>query len=245
MAQLFHRLRLGKKGTERSPIPTQTSRFVPRKGTQRHCDHLQGLKPARSGPNEHEIQRDDVARFLEERVSRPGTNGYWEISGQSPEKTWVSLIRFNTFELLVQSSPGHTITLGNLDITIILETCLEDAGDRPIVRNLSSTATCWPGEFARFKWMLRGTIAESPACPSQTQMPAPQRTGSLKQRVRGEDPLLQPQDGQSNRRQSLLQRAALFMKRHSNAPSSYTAGSPLQSTDPDGLPPISVSRSCG
>ncbi|KUI63204.1 hypothetical protein VP1G_11496 [Cytospora mali] len=246
MAQIFQKLRLSKEGTEQSPIPAQTSRFVPRKGTQRHCDHLQGLKPVRSDPNEREIQTDDVARFSKEKVSRPGTNGYWEISGQSPEKTWVTLIHFNTFELLIQSSPGHTITLGNLDIIIILERCLEDAGDHPVVRKLSSTATCWPGGFARFKWMLRGMMVESPGCPSQTQVPVPQRIRSLKQRVRGGGSLPQPQDGQGDRRQSLMQRAAsLFMKRHFGASSSYTAGSPLQSTDLDGLPPISVSRSYG
>ncbi|ROW12255.1 hypothetical protein VMCG_00163 [Cytospora schulzeri] len=202
---------------ELSPASVPHSRFIPRTGTQRHCDHLEGVKPIRTDHNERKIEREHVARFLKERVSSPDAHGYWEVYGQSSDETWVTLIRFKTFELLIQPPPGQTITLGNLDLAIILETCLEDTGDGPFVRKLSSTATCWPRGFARFRWMLRGTM-------------------SIKQRIQ-EVPLLRSQVSQGEDRQSLLQRASACLKKRLSTSSSYTTRS-RQSTDVDGLPTI-------
>ncbi|KAK7729402.1 hypothetical protein SLS53_009252 [Cytospora paraplurivora] len=211
----------GEDKTENSPDPVRPihhSRFISRKCTQRHCDHLDGLKHVRSAPDERKIERDHLDRLLRERLSRPGTHGYWEVDGQSPEEAWAILIKFKTFEVLVQSPPGQTITLGNLDLAIILETCLEDTSDGPFVNCLSSTATCWPRGFARFRWMLRGTTAVQPAASSQSRRPSPplppppppppqgngllqapaaaaaaepRRHRSLKQRIRESKPMLQ------------------------------------------------------
>ncbi|ROW17522.1 hypothetical protein VPNG_00694 [Cytospora leucostoma] len=219
----------GEDKTEHSPDPVRPihhSRFISRKCTQRHCDHLDGLKHVRSGPDERKIERDHVDRLLRGRLSRPGTHGYWEVDGQSPEEAWAILIKFKTFEILVQSPPGQTITgtadrLGNLDLAIILETCLEGASDGPFVDCLSSTATCWPRGFARFRWMLRGTTVQPAASSPQSRRPSPplppppppppppqgsglllapaaaaaaaepRRHRSLKQRIRESKPMLQ------------------------------------------------------
>ncbi len=97
-------------GTEQSPAPVQHCFFVPKKGTQRHCDHLEGVKNFKTDLNERKIERDHVARFLKERVSRPSAHGYWEVFGQPTGDDWLTLIQWKTFELLVQCPPGKSIT---------------------------------------------------------------------------------------------------------------------------------------
>lgn len=110
MSRHTHSLFLGEDETGQSPDTLHHSRFVPREGTQRHCDHLDALKSVKYEPNERRIERDHVARFLRS-FTQPGTNGYWEVHRQPSEDAWVTLIRFKTFELLVKPPPGHTITL--------------------------------------------------------------------------------------------------------------------------------------
>lgn len=122
--------------------------------------------------------------------------------------------------------------LGNLDLAIILETCLKDTGDDggPSVRKLSSTATCWPGNFARFRWMLRGEmmVQTAPRPPSssppqqqqqqtqaraQAQEPSRCSFSSLRQRIRGNTTVPQPHTGHGNRRWSLKQRVSWLLGR--------------------------------
>lgn len=72
--------------------------------------------------------------------------------------------------------------LGNLDLTVILESCLEDANGDPFMRTLTSTSKCWPTGHVDFKWMLRGTWAEEgPALRSSSISSAAPRRKSVKQ----------------------------------------------------------------
>ena len=110
MPQLSHSSSLGKDETKESIDELPHNRFIWRKGTQRHCDHLDGLKPVRCDPNERRIERDHVVRFLKDKISQPGAKGYWEIHGQPFEEAWVTLICSKTFELLIEPPSGHSIT---------------------------------------------------------------------------------------------------------------------------------------
>lgn len=72
--------------------------------------------------------------------------------------------------------------LGNLDLAVILESCLEDANGDPFMRTLTSTSKCWPTGHVDFKWMLRGTWAEEgPALRSSSISSAAPRRKSVKQ----------------------------------------------------------------
>lgn len=71
--------------------------------------------------------------------------------------------------------------LGNLDIVVILESCLEDAKDGAFIRRLTSTSKCWPTGHVDFKWMLRGTMAAPGTIPKSSASPAMQRQSSVKQ----------------------------------------------------------------
>ncbi|POS81527.1 hypothetical protein DHEL01_v200044 [Diaporthe helianthi] len=135
--------------------------FVPRKGTQRHCDHLEKLQAVEKTKGEQEIESSDVSDLLEEISSTNTIYGYWEVNGQLFEDlTWTTVVCCETFELLVQCPPGKRITLGNLDLEVILLSCLEDANGGAFVRKLSSTSKCWPTGHVDFRWLLQGTLAE-------------------------------------------------------------------------------------
>lgn len=70
--------------------------------------------------------------------------------------------------------------LGNLDLSVILESCLEDANGDVFIRNLTSTSKCWATDYVDFRWLLRGTLAgEGPALKTKTS--AAQRRKSVKQ----------------------------------------------------------------
>lgn len=85
--------------------------IVPRRGTQRHCDHLEKLKPVQCDPRERRIECYDVASFLEAAFSA-NMRGYWEVDGRSSKGlNWTPIVRCDTFELLVQCPPGKRITL--------------------------------------------------------------------------------------------------------------------------------------
>lgn len=85
--------------------------FVLRKGTQRHCDHLEKLKPVQCNPRERKIECYEVALFLQALFSGPTTYGYWEVDGRLVDDlTWTPIVCCETFELLVQCPPGKRIT---------------------------------------------------------------------------------------------------------------------------------------
>lgn len=86
--------------------------FVSRRGTQRHCDHLEKLQRVHCNPTERRIESSDVALFLEAAFSENNIHGYWEVEGRlSDEVTWTTIVCCETFELLVQCPPGKRITL--------------------------------------------------------------------------------------------------------------------------------------
>lgn len=85
--------------------------FVPRNGTQRHCDHLEKLQPIQCNPRERKIECYEVGLFLEAAVSEVATYGYWEVDGRTcAGPTWTPIVRCETFELLVECPPGKRIT---------------------------------------------------------------------------------------------------------------------------------------
>lgn len=85
--------------------------FVPRNGTQRHCDHLERLQTVQCGPRERRIECYEVALFLEAACSEVATFGYWEVDGRSSAgPTWTPIVCCETFELLVECPPGKRIT---------------------------------------------------------------------------------------------------------------------------------------
>ncbi|KAG8165773.1 hypothetical protein KVR01_004325 [Diaporthe batatas] len=135
--------------------------FVPRKGTQRHCDHLEKLQAVACNPRERKIESTDVSDLLETLSSTDSIYGYWEVNGQLfEEPTWATIVCCDTFEVVVQCPPGKRITLGNLDLAVILLSCLEHANGDAFVRKVSSTSKCWPTGHVDFRWLLRGTLAE-------------------------------------------------------------------------------------
>lgn len=85
--------------------------FVPRRGTQRHCDHLEKLQPVQfNNPRERRIETFEVA-FLEAALSEVKAHGYWEVDGRSfGYPRWTSIVCCETFELLVLCPPGKRIT---------------------------------------------------------------------------------------------------------------------------------------
>ena len=86
--------------------------LVRRRGTQRHCDHLEKLQPVQSNPRERKIECHDVSLFMEAAFLVNTTHGYWEVDGQLfEEPTWTPIVCCETFELLVQCPPGKRITL--------------------------------------------------------------------------------------------------------------------------------------
>lgn len=84
--------------------------------------------------------------------------------------------------------------LGNLDLVVILETCLEDANGDVFIRKLTSTSKCWPTGHVDFRWMLRGTLAQVAPALKSSVSPAVQRRGSVKQFP---SPVKRPQLAQS------------------------------------------------
>lgn len=85
--------------------------FVPRKGTQRHCDHLEKLQAVECNPRERKIESSDVSELLEAISSTNSIFGYWEVNGQLFEElTWTTIACCDTFEVLVQCPPGKRIT---------------------------------------------------------------------------------------------------------------------------------------
>ncbi|KAL1862449.1 hypothetical protein Daus18300_008546 [Diaporthe australafricana] len=155
--------------------------YIRRIGTQRHCDHLDTLQPLNAEPNERKIESQEVAVLLKARFVQNPLRGYWEVDKQSStDYTWTTIACCETFELLVQCPPGKSITLGNLDIMVILESCIEDANGDAFIRKLTSTAKCWPTGHVTFRWLLRGTTAqEGPV----VKRPEVQRQKSVKQRL--------------------------------------------------------------
>lgn len=71
--------------------------------------------------------------------------------------------------------------LGNLDLVVILESCIEDANGSAFTRNLTSTAKCWPTGHVDFRWLLRGTWAEEGPALKSSISSAVQRQKSVKQ----------------------------------------------------------------
>lgn len=84
--------------------------------------------------------------------------------------------------------------LGNLDLVVILETCLEDANGDVFIRKLTSTSKCWPTGHVDFRWMLRGTLARGAPALKSSVSSAVQRRGSVKQLL---SPVKRPQLAQS------------------------------------------------
>lgn len=85
--------------------------FIPRKGTQRHCDHLDKLQPVKCKSRERRIESHEVALFLAAVFLEDATHGYWVVDGRSSSgNEWTAIACCETFELLVQCPPGQTIT---------------------------------------------------------------------------------------------------------------------------------------
>lgn len=95
----------------RPDLKTYLRPFVSRRGTQRHCDHLEKLLPAKCNPNERKIECFEVALFLVATFSEKITHGFWEVDALSLDAPiWTPIVRCETFELLVQCPPGKRIT---------------------------------------------------------------------------------------------------------------------------------------
>lgn len=95
----------------RPDLKTYLRPFVSRRGTQRHCDHLEKLQPVKHNPNERRIECFEVALFLDATFSEKITHGVWEVDALSSDAPiWTTIVRCETFELLVQCPPGKRIT---------------------------------------------------------------------------------------------------------------------------------------
>lgn len=71
--------------------------------------------------------------------------------------------------------------LGNLDLEVILQSCVEAASDGTFIRKVTSTSKCWPTGHVEFKWLLRGTLAEGAPAAVKGSSPSVQRRKSVKQ----------------------------------------------------------------
>lgn len=71
--------------------------------------------------------------------------------------------------------------LGNLDLVVILQSCIEAANGGAFIRKVTSTSKCWPTGHVEFRWLLRGTLAEGRPAAAKGSSPSVRRRKSVKQ----------------------------------------------------------------